>query len=165
MSESISADELQGEESGQDSESPSSPRDLESDSPHKAEGIGERVNSINCPDSPASAVLSSRELWQLFDAIGTEMIVTRRGRYGLFLHAIKCTDCGWRLKVPVFVLSDGGSPLHNGCGSVCLSVRSGETLGTIPPSWPVITTAALLWPSSPPQSGSGLWSYCRGQCN
>lgn len=79
MSEEIS--ELQdGEESSQDSESPSSPRDDEPESPRKSEQMGERVNSINCPDSPASAVLSSRELWQLFDAIGTEMIVTRRGR-------------------------------------------------------------------------------------
>ena len=80
--------ELQdGEESSQDSESPSSPRDEESPPPalSRADGSGEKVRSINCPESPASAVLSSWELWQLFDAIGTEMIVTRRGRYGLFL--------------------------------------------------------------------------------
>ena len=80
MSEAIS--ELQdGEESSHDSEGPSSPREGPG-SPHrlKSEQIGERVSSINCPESPASAVLSSRELWQLFDAIGTEMIVTRRGR-------------------------------------------------------------------------------------
>lgn len=31
--------------------------------------------------SKISAVLDTRELWRQFDALGTEMIVTRRGRY------------------------------------------------------------------------------------
>ena len=66
-----------GEESSRDSESPSSPG---TPPELKSEVTGERVSSINCPDSITTAVLSSRELWQLFDAIGTEMIVTRRGR-------------------------------------------------------------------------------------
>lgn len=62
---------------------PSSPG--EADSPHELKSSEqpestERVSSMNCPESSATAVLSSRELWQLFDAIGTEMIVTRRGR-------------------------------------------------------------------------------------
>ena len=68
-----------GEESSRGSESPSSARE-ELLSPRRPQATGDRVSSINCPGSPASAVLSSRELWQLFDAIGTEMIVTRRGR-------------------------------------------------------------------------------------
>jgi hypothetical protein len=74
--------ELQdGEESSQDSEGPSSPREGPGSPPEpRSEEVGERVSSVNCPDSPASAMLSSRDLWQLFDAIGTEMIVTRRGR-------------------------------------------------------------------------------------
>lgn len=64
---------------------PGSPREgldspaCELKSEEKPKG-GERVSCTNCPDSKVTAVLSSRELWQLFDAIGTEMIVTRRGR-------------------------------------------------------------------------------------
>ena len=73
-----------GEESCHDSEGPSSPGEgPESPNELKSDEMGERVNSINCPESGASAVLSSRDLWQLFDAIGTEMIVTRRGRWGV----------------------------------------------------------------------------------
>ena len=40
----------------------------------------EKVYSVNCPENRASVVLTSRNLWRMFDAIGTEMIVTRRGR-------------------------------------------------------------------------------------
>lgn len=72
-----------GECSSHGSEDPTSPGEEEPDSPCselRSEENGERVTSINCPGSCATAVLSSRELWQLFDAIGTEMIVTRRGR-------------------------------------------------------------------------------------
>lgn len=71
-----------GDESSHGSEGPDSPLE-DIASPHKplSQQMGERIGSINCPESPASAVLSSKELWQLFDAIGTEMIVTRRGRY------------------------------------------------------------------------------------
>ena len=79
--ETVSEEVQDGEDSSRDSGSPSSPReDLESPRELKPRQTGERVSSTNCPESPASAVLSSRELWQLFDAIGTEMIVTRRGR-------------------------------------------------------------------------------------
>ena len=74
-----------GEESSHDSDGPSSPGE-ESPRELKSEEMGERVRSINCPESSATAVLSSRELWQLFDAIGTEMIVTRRGRWGTHLE-------------------------------------------------------------------------------
>lgn len=43
----------------------------------------ERVFCCNNPNSRSTAALakSSRDLWMQFDAIGTEMIVTRRGRY------------------------------------------------------------------------------------
>lgn len=59
-----------------DSEGPGSPEEFKSqDSPPD-----ERVFSINSPESKASVVLTSRNLWKMFDAIGTEMIVTRRGR-------------------------------------------------------------------------------------
>lgn len=76
-----------GEEMSHDSEDggPGSPREgldspCELKSEEKEPKGSERVTCTNCPDSNVTAVLSSRELWQLFDAIGTEMIVTRRGR-------------------------------------------------------------------------------------
>ena len=47
---------------------------------YRVVGEGEKVHSVNCPRSKTSVVLTSRDLWQMFDAIGTEMIVTRRGR-------------------------------------------------------------------------------------
>ena len=62
-----------------DSEGPGSPEELKSQDPPP----DERVYSMNSPDSKASVVLTSRNLWRMFDAIGTEMIVTRRGRLGL----------------------------------------------------------------------------------
>lgn len=90
MSDDMPEQQQDGEEMSlhsHDSEDggPSSPRDgfdspCELKSEEQPKG-GERVSSTNCPDSKVTAVLSSRELWQLFDAIGTEMIVTRRGRY------------------------------------------------------------------------------------
>ena len=43
----------------------------------------ERMHSLSDPNSQITAVLqnSSATLWRQFDALGTEMIVTRRGRY------------------------------------------------------------------------------------
>ena len=43
----------------------------------------ERIHSLSDPNSQITAVLqsSSSMLWKQFDALGTEMIVTRRGRY------------------------------------------------------------------------------------
>ena len=66
-----------------------SPQELKSEQPAEA---GERVGSLNCPESKATAVLSSRELWQLFDNIGTEMIVTRRGRW-VVVHLLSLRLC------------------------------------------------------------------------
>ena len=42
----------------------------------------ERLHSISDPNSPITATLqsSSANLWRQFDVLGTEMIVTRRGR-------------------------------------------------------------------------------------
>lgn len=42
----------------------------------------DKVYSCNKPDSEIAAVLNaqSKHLWKQFDALGTEMIVTRRGR-------------------------------------------------------------------------------------
>lgn len=44
--------------------------------------LEERIHSISDPSSQITAVLqsSSANLWRQFDALGTEMIVTRRGR-------------------------------------------------------------------------------------
>ena len=50
----------------------------------------ERVFSCNNPNSRSTAALStcSRDLWMQFDAIGTEMIVTRRGRFVIMMYLI-----------------------------------------------------------------------------
>lgn len=39
-----------------------------------------RVSPINQPSSSMHAALSTRDLWERFDELNTEMIVTRRGR-------------------------------------------------------------------------------------
>ena len=52
----------------------------------------ERMHSMSDPSSEITAVLqsSSSILWKQFDAIGTEMIVTRKGRYTLYQHVCVC---------------------------------------------------------------------------
>ena len=40
-----------------------------------------KIRCTNPQESQVSAILHSRNLWKRFDNIGTEMIVTRRGRY------------------------------------------------------------------------------------
>lgn len=54
------------------SSSPSSKQEEEIDETSHVYPVN-KVTTIN-------AVLDTRELWQQFDALGTEMIVTRRGR-------------------------------------------------------------------------------------
>lgn len=40
----------------------------------------QRIFPVNTESSPIFAVLETRDLWKQFDELGTEMIVTRRGR-------------------------------------------------------------------------------------
>ena len=83
------SDSEDGGRPGSPEEGLGSPQELKSEQPAEA---GERVGSLNCPESKATAVLSSRELWQLFDTIGTEMIVTRRGRW-VVVHLLSLCVC------------------------------------------------------------------------
>lgn len=44
------------------------------------EDMEQRIYPVNMKSSPICAVLETKDLWKQFDELGTEMIVTRRGR-------------------------------------------------------------------------------------
>lgn len=44
------------------------------------EEMEQRIFPVNAESSPIFAILETRDLWKQFDDLGTEMIVTRRGR-------------------------------------------------------------------------------------
>lgn len=65
----------------QEPDSPSSPiSDTKSDSSFNP-SLEDKVYSSNHPESKAALILHGKKLWEQFDMVGTEMIVTRRGRY------------------------------------------------------------------------------------
>lgn len=62
---------------------PDSPPSLEMRSLDSEYVPEEKIPCTNRPESKMSVALQhqSRKLWKQFDTVGTEMIVTRRGRY------------------------------------------------------------------------------------
>ena len=72
---------------------------------NQADEKDHKVFPVNEPSSMMHSVLETRNLWQQFDELGTEMIVTRRGRYDIIMSNTFITPLASSLSLSLILTS------------------------------------------------------------